>query len=55
LVILRRFQHIGGVEGKKKTNRRGPVGRNGAKKKREIQAWPRPRFPGEIFNGDPRR
>jgi len=51
LVILDRFEDIGGVQGKKQAHRGGPVGGDGPEKKGEIKPRPRPRFPGQILDG----
>ena len=52
LIVLDRFQGIGSVEGKKKSNGSRSVRGNRAQEKGEIEPGPRPGFAGEILDGD---
>ena len=51
LVILDRFEDIGGVQGKKQAHRGGPVRGDGPKQEGQIKPRPRPRFSGQILDG----
>ena len=55
LIVLHRFERIGGIQGKKQADRRGSVGRDGTEHKREIESGPWPRFSGQILDGDENR
>jgi len=55
LVVLKRFKGIGGIERKQQADGGRAVRRDGPKEEGEIESWPRPRFSGQILNGDENR
>jgi len=55
LIVLHRFERIGGIEGKKQADGGGSVRRDGPEHEREVEPGPWPRFSGQILDRDQNR